>query len=254
MNKEINDTIKEIIFSVIQFNTDIEKNNATCLNKFINNFIPLLKRFKSLTIRHEADYIDFIAEFSNLYDYLFTQSKIFEIGKGLITVDNNNGIEGTIIAIKHNGNPLPHSLKRVMGRNLFNDFVSKYEGLYIKESIPDAIDLKPIIERERLALIFRKYKDFFNEPEDTWIKRFVYRNEAPVNPLTLDPKAIEGSNKLVMLAILALIQDKRKDSFDYNDFVFDRFGIKNFDKARHDHKGKRGFKETFEECNAILIE
>jgi hypothetical protein len=112
---------------------------------------------------------------------------------------------------------------------------------------------EPIIEKERLALIFRKYKDCFNEPEDTWIKRFVYSKEAPVNPLELDPKAIEGSNKLILLAILSSIQDKRKDSFDYNDFVSDRFGIKNFDKARFDHKEKLSFKKTFTECNDILM-
>ena len=125
---------------------------------------------------------------------------------------------------------------------------------FIENSKQEPDNIEPIIERERLALIFRKYKDCFNEPEDTWIKRFVYPNEAPVNPLKLDPKAIEGSNKLVLLAILASIQDNRKDSFDYTDFVFDRFGINNFYKARHDHKEKKSFEETFAECNDILIE
>lgn len=253
MNKEIDDTIKKIVFSVIQFNTDIEKNNAAGLKKFIDNFIPLLKRFKSLTNRHGADYIDFKDEFSGLFTYLFIMGKIFELAGNLITQKENEGIEGTIVAIRKNGDPLKGKLSFPPGSNLFNEFVSKYQGLYFKDPGPDPEGLKPIIEKERIALIFRKYKDCFNEPEDTWIKRFC-PNEAPVNPLKLDPKAKEGSSRLVMLAILAAIQDNRKQDLNFNDFVRNGFGIKNFDKAKHDHKDKPEYQRILKECKPFLTE
>ena len=253
MNKAIDDTIKEIIFSIIQFNADIENNNAAGLKKFIDNFIALLKRFKSLTNRHESEYIDFKDEFSGLFTYLFVMGEIYELAGNLITQKENEGIEGVIIAIRQNGNPLNGISKISPGGNLFNEFVLKYQGLYFKDSLPDPEGLNPIIERGRLALIYWTYKTYIDEPDNAWIKRFC-PNEAPVNPLKLDPKAKEGSNKLVMLAILASIQDNRKESFNYNDFVLDRFGIMNFDKARHDHKYKPEFTKIFEECNTILKE
>ena len=38
MNKEIDDTIKEITLSIIQFDTDSRNDNFDGINKFINDF------------------------------------------------------------------------------------------------------------------------------------------------------------------------------------------------------------------------
>lgn len=249
MRTAIDDTIKEIIFSVIQFNTDIEGNNPAGLKKFINDFILLLKRFQSLTSGHEADYIDFKAEFSGLFTYLFSLGKIYEVAENLISQKENEGIKGTIIAMIKNGDPLMGNL-RISPSNLFKEFVSKYKGLY---SEPGPENLNTIIEKERLSLIYRKYKDCFTEPEGQWIKRFV-RNGPSMGPIDTDKKALNGSKRLVLLAILAAIQTKTGSGFDYNDFVLNRFGLKNFQKGKSDHKDKPEFQNVLKECNAILKE
>ena len=129
--------------------------------------------------------------------------------------------------------------------------LGNYEA-FVKESEPGPGNKEPIIGKEYLTFIYNKYRAYINEDLTPWVNRFIYPNGPAVNKIEIETKALSGSKRLVLLAILASIQDNRKESFDYNDFVFDRFGIKNFDKARHDHKDKPEFDKTFAECNAIL--
>lgn len=109
-----------------------------------------------------------------------------------------------------------------------------------------------IVVKERLALIYRKYKDEFKESEDLWISRFVYPNDDSVNSIDISKKAAEGSSKLILVAILSSISKTTENAFCYSDFVQKRFGILNFDKTVSDHKEKQTFKSVLKECNAIL--
>lgn len=130
MKKYIDDTIKEIILSVIQFDADIKKNNVAGLKKFLDDFVPLLKGFRNLTRGSE---VDFNNEFSSLFDYLFVTGKIYEVAENLII--QNEGIGGAILAIRKNGNPLSGKLTISPDRNLFKDFVKKYQGHSDKKKI-----------------------------------------------------------------------------------------------------------------------
>lgn len=135
-------------------------------------------------------------------------------------------------------------------------FVKQY--FCIKEFEKHATETKKknkvdtIIEIERLALMYRKYKEYFKEPENQWIKRFVYPSETTINPIDINKRALNGSDRLVLLAILASIQILTGNGFDYNNFVFDRFGIRNYQKAKSDHKNKQTYIDTLKECNSIL--
>ena len=120
------------------------------------------------------------------------------------------------------------------------------------KGITEQASPETVIDVEYIYIIYKNFKEYFDESLQSWTERFI-RNGQPVNPIKLDPKAKEGSNRLVLIAILAAIQDRRKDSFDYNDFVLDRFGIKNFDKAKHDHKDKEKFNEVKKYCEENLM-
>jgi len=179
---------------------------------------------------------------------------INEIPKGAITLKEAPEVLCKLIAIKKNGNPLnsipdnrSNSIKKQPGRNLLNDFVSKYQGLYnSKTNEPETI-----IEKEYINLIYKRFKEHINEPLDLWFERFVYSGK-PVNPIKTDSQSKEGSNKLVLIGILAAIQTATGNNFDFDKFVLTRFGIKNYQKAKADHKQKKTYIETVKDCNAIL--
>lgn len=110
---------------------------------------------------------------------------------------------------------------------------------------------EPIIDVEYINIIYKNFKEYFDESLQSWTERFI-RNGQPVNPIKLDPKAKEGSNRLVLIAILAAIQTATGNEFDFNEFAFIRFGIKNFQKAKSDHKHKQTYKDIYEKCNRII--
>lgn len=115
-----------------------------------------------------------------------------------------------------------------------------------------AVSKEPIIEKELLALIYRKYEKYIKGPEDRWIERFVYPSEIPVNPMNIDSRVKGVNDRLILLAVLAEIYKCPHSDFVYEDFVIDRFGIKNFHKAISTHKDKQEFGNISKECKAIL--
>lgn len=131
-----------------------------------------------------------------------------------------------------------------------------YNYISFLENQPDKLTniIEPIIKKECLISILWKFNKEIREDQNQLIKRFIYPNGPPVNSIDIDKKASNGSNKTVLLAILAAIRPYKKDEFDYNDFVFARFGIKNYDKTKFDHKDKPEFVKTLIECNTILKE
>lgn len=134
-------------------------------------------------------------------------------------------------------------VERILQLLLYEDIIKK------AEVIPGIVGA--IHDTDHLALIYKKYKHEFQEPKEVWISRF-YRNGTPVDPINISQKATEGSNKLILIAILSSISKTTGNAFCYSKFVQERFGILNFDKTVSDHKEKQTFKETVKDCNAIL--
>lgn len=127
-----------------------------------------------------------------------------------------------------------------------------------------SINIEPFIERERLALIYRHYKEFWNEPENEWIDRFVISSRYK-QPIEIDNEAVSGSNRLLILAILNSISHNKqawlKDSdtpTNFEDFVKDNFGIPGYKKAISYIRNyspsisRKEFDEVCGVCNKIL--
>jgi len=120
-------------------------------------------------------------------------------------------------------------------------------GNYAKERAATTI-----IKKEYITAIYNKFRERIKEPLEAWTERFVYPSTIEVTPMELDSRAVEGSDRLVILAILSQVYKLPHPDFVYENFVSDRFGIKNFHKTISSHKNKRGFKATATECNAIF--
>ncbi|HQH23582.1 MAG TPA: hypothetical protein PLM01_01215 [Bacteroidales bacterium] len=132
-------------------------------------------------------------------------------------------------------------------RQYFN--LKSYENFVQNLSDNDLFQL--VIRIEYINLIYDKYKEYFSEDLSVWSQRF-NRNGAPVPPIAIDAKATEGSNKLILIAILAAIQETTGAAFDFEDFVLNRFGIQDFEKTKSIHKEKQTFRETLSKCRAIM--
>jgi hypothetical protein len=127
-----------------------------------------------------------------------------------------------------------------------NEYVKWLKNYSIQNS-------EPIIPDEYIGLIFDEFKDHFNkETKSHWTERFRYPSTIPIEPILACREAREGSDRLVLIAILAAIQKETGNKFSYNKFVFERFGIKAFEKMKSDHQKKQTYTVTSEKCNAIL--
>lgn len=105
----------------------------------------------------------------------------------------------------------------------------------------------------KIVLIFDHYKDnFTHETSKSFRERFCYPNASKIEPMELSPQAKNNSSRLILIAILSSIQYLTKNSFDYDDFVLKRFGLKAFSKARSTHKHKPTFVDTEKYCNRIF--
>jgi hypothetical protein len=253
MEDNINATVKEITSSVIRFNTGIKSNDPEALKQFIPGFVDLLKRFKNLMLlpqnRTDEYCLKFKDDITAVFDDLFIDGAIFK--KAENSIKQNPEINGLLFAIKHNGNPLTDNriaLTRRSGVGSFDEFVSVNEGLYSKNEASN----KTIIPTPYITLIYNKFREWINEPLEAWTERFVYPSENSIKPkpLELASKAAEGSDRLVILGILASITTG--NAFNFESFVSERFGIRGYEKAKSTHKNKQGFKDTVRECNAIL--
>lgn len=259
MKQKIETTINEICLTVIQFNDAINNNNPDGLLKFKNDFIPLLNRFTHLMLYPENKTQEYLLwfkdEISDVFNELFIESQIYKVAEKLIEQieeKEKNCFIGYFCAIKSNGNPLNilnDSLKSKPGySDSFKAFVAKYQGLY---KSPDN-EFNTIINIEYINLIYKYYKEYFpDESLQSWKERFILKGR-PVTPIAIDAKATEGSNKLILIAILAAIQETTGSAFDFEDFVLNRFGIQDFEKAKSIHKEKQTFKATLSKCRAII--
>ncbi|MBN2611119.1 MAG: hypothetical protein JXB00_06145 [Bacteroidales bacterium] len=113
-------------------------------------------------------------------------------------------------------------------------------------------DQNTVIDKNCLIAIHNRYQDVLKEKRDTWIDRFVYPNPDKINGMGLSDKATEGSSKLIVIAILAAIQEISGNTFVFNDFVLSRFGIKDYQKLKTMHQEKITYKKTLQDCRNII--
>lgn len=133
--------------------------------------------------------------------------------------------------------------------NLTRDYFEYFK--WLKELL--ANEGEPIIQSEYLGLIFDSYKFYFDgETKESWIKRFIYPSSQPIKKILISEEAREKSSKLILLAILDKIQDNKTSTFDFDDFVSERFGIDNFSRAKNQHRNKMTFKEVSKKCEDIF--
>lgn len=246
-------TVREIASSVIRFNTGMKNNDPEALRQFIPGFVDLLKRFNDLMLlpqnRTDEYCLKFKDDITAVFDDLFIHGTVYQ--KAEKAIQHDPDILGQLIAIKRNGNPLTANrigLKRQSEVRAFDEFVAVNESLYSQNEVSS----QTIIPNFYIAWIHTKFRESINEPLETWTERFVYPYDNPVKPMELDSKAVEGSDRLVVLAILSEIYKHPHSDFVYEKFVSDRFGIKNFHKAISIHKSKKGFTDTAKICAATL--
>lgn len=134
------------------------------------------------------------------------------------------------------------------------DFLNSMEKSLENELNKSGME-ETIIKSEYIGLIYDRYaaKWFPGESKQQWASRFIYPTDKPIEPIYLSNKeAREKTDKLALIAILATIQETTGNKFNFQKFAEQRFGLKNFDKAKKDHKDKATYIEIYKECSTIL--
>ena len=109
-----------------------------------------------------------------------------------------------------------------------------------------------IVRRGCIELIWHKYKGYFKgETLDSWSHRFS-KNDISVAPIEVEAAAREGTSRLVLIGILASIQDATGNAFDFGGYVRKHFGIKGFEDAKNQHKDKETYIVTKRYCDGVL--
>lgn len=219
MNKEIKETIDRMTLKVIQFDTDIKNNNPEALNNFVNGLKAVLKLFKNLMLHPENktdEYcLNFKNELSNVFEFLFIEGNIYNIADKSFRQNSENGIMGEIMAIKRNGNPFGSPIKKAIGMNPFNDFVSIYQGLTIKEkSEPEpVIEEKPMMKSKVCSIWCYAYYHFILETYLDKTKVFPYANKIKIAKISNKLYEIAGDqfyneyHKLTKMRVLESIKN-----------------------------------------------
>ena len=143
----------------------------------------------------------------------------------------------------------------------FSELSKRLESLFTKLETFDVIraeEAKPeqatIIDKNHLELILKRFKEWFpDEKNEIWVQRFsLFPSEIKIDPIKIGTKVNNKNDRLILIIILSAIQNSKKSNFDYDSFVFNRFGIKNYQKAKTDHKEKIEKSEELKICNKIL--
>lgn len=115
---------------------------------------------------------------------------------------------------------------------------------------PEAAEL--IVRRGCLELIWDKYNEYFKgETPESWLQRF-NKDAVELQPIQLSKAAREDSDRLVLIAILASIQDATGNAFDFSEFVKKNFGVNDFQVTKSRNKEKQTFKDITRYCKSIL--
>ncbi|MBK7628098.1 MAG: hypothetical protein IPJ16_13045 [Bacteroidales bacterium] len=189
MNKEIDDTIKKIALSIIQFDAAIKAGDPKGISEFLK-VIPSYASYFKLRVpdkyEEKIHFLNFQKEVFSLFTALFVEGSIYKVAETLFIKNGDIKMQGDIPSIKttpltreidkigrdlnilvckYDGpitdmknirwerNPLyklsdeeiqERMSKKSDGSRIFNEFVSKYKGLYDKKAEPDI--------KERLSL------------------------------------------------------------------------------------------------------
>ncbi|MCK9282325.1 MAG: hypothetical protein M0P71_17045 [Melioribacteraceae bacterium] len=146
MNRDIDDTIKEITLSIIQFDTDIKTIDPDGINKFINDFERL---YEILFIDYKYNESEFKKEVQKIFEYLFSDEKIFDYAfrkfkdeYGAIPMNSElNPLLKKIYDIRTKHTPFDWSVVERFRPDPVKEFVSKYQERYktneVEKKYPD---------------------------------------------------------------------------------------------------------------------
>ncbi|MBN1187331.1 MAG: hypothetical protein JXB49_33950 [Bacteroidales bacterium] len=142
-----------------------------------------------------------------------------------------------------------------LGTELILEVIAYYEYLNWLKSFKESELQNNVIQEEfkpYIQLIFERFKDFFeSETRQSWMDRFFNMG---INPrhIIVERSAREGSNRLVLIAILDSVRRNIKTDFDFETFVLRRFGLTAFDKSKSVHKEKDTFNDISKICDNIF--
>lgn len=179
MNRNVDDTIKEITLSIIQFDTDIKAGEPEGINKFLN-IIDTYKSYFSLRVpdMYYEKTQKFKEEIRDVFTDLFVNHKIYEVAESLFI---NNGVikmMGTIPIIEDT--LLTQKIGKISME--LNILVYKYENSRIGSERNPLYNLSDeeftdiLVKKEAGIRIFKefdtnpfkefvlKYQDRYNEP------------------------------------------------------------------------------------------
>lgn len=109
-----------------------------------------------------------------------------------------------------------------------------------------------IVEPYLLKLIFKEYgHNFEGETLDQWKQRFS-TSDINVPPIKVRADAREGSDRLILLAILASVHKTTGNGYPFAKYVESHFGISAFDSAKSRNKEKVTFRNVMKDCDRIL--
>jgi hypothetical protein len=135
---------------------------------------------------------------------------------------------------------------------IMSEMMTRTEKTMMRFKKPDMNTEDLIIDRVYLDLIFKKYGLWFKgETSQTWLARFINSSE-DVDPINVGPAARADTDRLVLIAILASIMKMTGNSFDFDKFVSNRFGIAGYSSAKSRYHEKQEFKDIVKFCDGIL--
>jgi hypothetical protein len=137
-------------------------------------------------------------------------------------------------------NPLPEQLEQLS---------EQLERLQIlNQPVTDEL----LIDPTTLGVIWRKYRHHFpSETLESWLHRFT-RGAISLPPIKVEAAARQGTSKLILIAILAYIQNKAGSAFQFQQFVRTHFGIAAYQTLRTRSKDKKDFIDVHSQLNAIF--
>lgn len=111
-----------------------------------------------------------------------------------------------------------------------------------------------IADRVDLGVIWRMYGQHFSgETLDSWLQRFTHPDiNLSMPPINVEAAATKNSNRLILIAILAYIQDHTGNAFHYEEYVKKRFGIAAYQSARSRSQDKPAFTKVTASLNEIF--
>mgnify|MGYP000973145431 CR=1 FL=1 len=135
---------------------------------------------------------------------------------------------------------------------IMQEVMTRTEMTLTRYTRPDLSSVELIVKRRHLEEIFDKYGHFFKgETLQTWVARFS-RNSEEMDPINIGKEARRGTDRLILIAILASISKTTGNDFNFDRYVRNGFGIASYSSAKSRSQDKQEFKDIVKFCDGVL--